>query len=85
MRELKSLVDFKPPRQDIDLKTMEVMADDIPFKIDYTIGQPRQKSIGSHKHTDLTTGSTSRDSSSRHPSGKDTRGRGFSDGYGKIR
>ena len=31
VREQKSLVDFKPPKQDNDLQIMEVTADDIPF------------------------------------------------------
>ena len=31
-RELKSLVEFKPPKQDTDPQTTEVMADDIPFQ-----------------------------------------------------
>ena len=49
------------------------------------IGRPRQKSSRSHEHTDPTTRSSSRDSSGRHPSSKDARGRGFSDGRDKIR
>ena len=31
VREQKLLVDFMPPKQDIDPPVMEVMADDIPF------------------------------------------------------